>query len=144
VEESRALLQELKDAHSYVQYSRPGPADQMGIDFDAAGHLAVSAFDKIGVPHEAQFYLCGPPAFLRELTAGLEGWGLPADHVHTEIFGTLDSTTPGMKTVPHSPHLLPGPAGLGPQVPSPGAGSRCLGMQNTGACSNLPKHAMCL
>jgi ferredoxin-NADP reductase/MOSC domain-containing protein YiiM len=114
--ESRALVQELKFGHSYIQYSRPGPADQRGVDFDAVGHLAVSAFDKIGVPHEGQFYLCGPPAFLRELTAGLATWGVPADHVHTEIFGTLDSITPGMKAETHSPHLPAGPAGFGPQV----------------------------
>jgi ferredoxin-NADP reductase len=88
-EESRALLRELKHGHSYIQYSRPGPADQRGVDFDAAGHLAVSAFDKIGVPHEGQFYLCGPPAFLRELTADLGAWGVTADHIHTEIFGAF-------------------------------------------------------
>src|SRR6266536_2772550 len=57
-EESRSLLQELKYGHSYIQYSRPRPADRRGVDFDAAGHLAVSAFDKIGVPHDGQFYLC--------------------------------------------------------------------------------------
>jgi ferredoxin-NADP reductase len=43
-EESRALLQQLKHGHSYIQYSRPGPTDQRGIDFDATGHLAVSGF----------------------------------------------------------------------------------------------------
>jgi ferredoxin-NADP reductase len=115
-EESRALLQQLKHGHSYIQYSRPGPADQRGIDFDATGHLAVSAFDKIGVPHEGQFYLCGPAAFLRELTAGLAAWGVTADHIHTEIFGTLDSITPGIKAETHSPHLPAEPAGFGPQV----------------------------
>jgi len=115
-DESRALLQQLKHGHSYVQYSKPGPADRRGVDFDAAGHLAVSAFDEIGVPREGQFYLCGPAAFLRELTAGLAAWGVTADHIHTEIFGTLDSTTPGMKAVTHSPHLPAEPAGLGPEV----------------------------
>jgi ferredoxin-NADP reductase/MOSC domain-containing protein YiiM len=115
-EESRALLQELKYGHSYIQYSRPGPADQMSVDFDAAGHLAVSAFDKIGVPHDGQFYLCGPAAFLQEVTAGLTAWGVTADRIHTEIFGTLDAITPGMKAETHSPHLPAGPAGLGPQV----------------------------
>ena len=115
-EESRALLQELKYGHSYIQYSRPGPADQRGVDFDATGHLAVSAFDKIGVPHDGQFYLCGPSAFLRELTAGLAAWGVTADHVHTEIFGTLDSITPGMKAETHSPHLPAESVGFGPQV----------------------------
>jgi ferredoxin-NADP reductase len=115
-EESRALLQRLKYGHGYIHYSRPGPADQRGVDFDAAGHLAVSAFDKIGVPHEAEFYLCGPPAFLQELTAGLTAWGVTHDQIHTEIFGTLDSITPGMKAETHSPHLPAGSAGSGPQV----------------------------
>ena len=115
-DESRALLKQLKYGHSYIHYSRPGPADQRGVDFDATGHLAVSAFDQIGVPHEGQFYLCGPPAFLRELTAGLAAWGVAADHIHTEIFGTLDAITPGMKAETHSPHVPAGPAGCGPQV----------------------------
>jgi ferredoxin len=106
----------LKYGHSYIHYSRPRPADRRGVDFDAAGHLAVSAFDKIGVPHDGQFYLCGPAAFLRELTAGLAAWGVTADHIHTEIFGTLDSITPGMKAETHSPHLPEEPAGFGPQV----------------------------
>src|SRR5262249_17471870 len=101
--ESRALLQELKYGRSYIQYSRPGPSDQKGIYFDAAGHLAVSAFDEIGIPHESQFYLCGPPAFLQELTADLAAWGVPADRIHTEIFGTLDAITPGMKAGTYSP-----------------------------------------
>ena len=115
-EESRALLERLPDAHSYVQYSRPGPADKMGVDFDASGRLTVSTIAKIGVPREAQFYLCGPAAFLRELTQGLTAWGVKAERIDTEIFGALDSITPGMKAVTHSPHLPAEPAGLGPQV----------------------------
>ena len=115
-EESRSLLRGLKYGHSYIQYSRPGPADHRGVDFDEAGHLTVSAFDKIGVPHEGQFYLCGPPAFLRELTTGLSAWGVPSDHIHTEVFGTLDSITPGMKAEAHSPHVPVEPAGFGPRV----------------------------
>jgi ferredoxin-NADP reductase/MOSC domain-containing protein YiiM len=115
-DESRALLKQLKYGHSYIHYSRPGPTDQRGVDFDADGHLALSAFDQIGVPHEGQFHLCGPPAFLRELTAGLAAWGVAADHIHTEIFGTLDAITPGMKAETHSPHVSAGPAGFGPQV----------------------------
>jgi ferredoxin-NADP reductase len=144
LEESRALLQELKYGHSYIQYSRPGPADQRGVDFDAAGHLVVSEFDKIGVPHEGQFYLCGPPAFLQELTAGLAAWGVTADHIHTEIFGTLDSITPGMKAETHSPHLPADRRVWDRKFPSRGADSRYLGTRNTRACSNLQKHAMCL
>lgn len=115
-DESRVLLHKLTNGHRHIQYSRPGQADQLGVDFDTAGHLRVAEFDKIGVPPEAQFYLCGPLPFLRELTAGLAAWGVTADRIHTEIFGTLDSITPGMKAVTHSPHLPAEPAGLGPQV----------------------------
>ena len=115
-EESRSLLQGLKYGHSSIHYSRPGSTDQRGADFEEAGHLTVSAFDKIGVPHEGQFYLCGPPAFLRELTTGLSAWAVTADHIHTEIFGTLDSITPGMKAEAHSPHVPVEPAGFGPRV----------------------------
>jgi len=115
-QESRALLQKLKDGHSYIQYSRPGPFDQRGVDFDAPGHLTSSVFHKIGVPRESQFYLCGPPAFLRDLTAGLRAWGVTSNHTYTEIFGTLDSITPGTKPAPRSPHLPAAPAGYGPLV----------------------------
>jgi ferredoxin-NADP reductase len=93
--ESRALLQELKYGRSYIQYSRPGPSDQKGIDFRCRR---------------------APPAFLQELTADLAAWGVPADRIHTEIFGTLDAITPGMKAGTYSPHLPAEPAGLGPQV----------------------------
>ena len=115
-QESRALLETLKDSHSYIQYSKPGPSDQRSVDFDAPGHLTASEFQKIGVPRESQFYLCGPPAFLRDLTAGLTAWGVITDHIHTEIFGTLDSITPGMNAVLHSPHLPAAAAGSGPLV----------------------------
>ncbi|HVI09318.1 MAG TPA: 2Fe-2S iron-sulfur cluster-binding protein, partial [Candidatus Binatia bacterium] len=115
-EESRALLEKLPDAHSYIQYSRPGPADKKGIDFDAPGRLTASIIAKIGVPRKGQFYLCGPPVFLRELAAGLTAWGVTQERIHIEIFGALDSITPGMKAVTHSPHLPAEPVGLGPQV----------------------------
>jgi ferredoxin-NADP reductase/MOSC domain-containing protein YiiM len=115
-EEARALLHELKQGRSHIVYSRPGGADRRGVDFDTAGHLKVSAFDSIGVPPGGQFYLCGPPAFLRDLSVGLAAWGVTADRIHSETFGTLDSITPGMKAVARAPHLPAEPAGAGPQV----------------------------
>ena len=114
--ESRTLLRELKNGHRHVRYSRPGPGDRMGDDFDAAGHLGVSTLVEIGVPREGQFYLCGPSAFLRDLTADLARWGVTADRIHSEIFGALDSLTPGMKAATHAPHVPAGPPGLGPRV----------------------------
>jgi ferredoxin-NADP reductase/MOSC domain-containing protein YiiM len=115
--ESRALLQRLRHGRSYIQYSRPRPTDRLGSDFDARGHLDVAGIEKLGVPRDADFYLCGPTSFLHDLTAGLAAWGIAASRVHTEIFGPGESQTPGIADVPaRLPHLPAGSAGSGPRV----------------------------
>src|SRR3984885_2227527 len=49
-EESRSLLKQLSRGRSYVVYSRPGATDQLGLDFDASGHIDSALLVKIGVP----------------------------------------------------------------------------------------------
>jgi ferredoxin-NADP reductase len=115
--ETRDLLAKLPHARSHVQYSRPDAADQVGVDFDAAGRLTATVLEKLGVPRESDFYLCGPPAFLEDFTAGLGGWGVARDRVHTEIFGSGKSLTPGVKEAPRRlPHALAGLPGKGPSI----------------------------
>ena len=115
--EVRDLLAKLPHARSYVQYSRPDAADRLGVDYDAAGRLTAAVLEKLGVPRESDFYLCGPPAFLEDFTTGLGGWGVASDRVHTEIFGSGKSTTPGVKEAPHlQPHTPPGSPGKGPRI----------------------------
>ena len=115
--ESRRLLQGLQHCRSHIRYSRPGPQDRLGSDFDAPGHLDVGALEQLGVPRDSDFYLCGPAAFLRDLTSGLSTWGVSADRVHTEIFGPGEPITPGVAAVAsRPPHQPAGPAGAGPRV----------------------------
>ena len=115
--EARDLLAKLPHARSHVQYSRPDATDRLGVDYDAAGRLNVTALEKLGVPRESDFYLCGPPAFLEDITAGLGGWGVARDRVHTEIFGSGESITPGVKKAPRRlPHAPAGPPGKGPRI----------------------------
>jgi ferredoxin len=97
-------------------YSRPAVIDRVGADFDAPGHIDTALLEKIGVSQGSDFYLCGPPSFLQNLRDGLRNWGALAENVHTEIFGTLESVTPGMAQVVHTPHLPEGPPGSGPPV----------------------------
>ena len=47
--------------------ARPGSRDKMPEDFDATGHLSRSVFDEVGVPPEADVYLCGPSRFMAEM-----------------------------------------------------------------------------
>jgi ferredoxin-NADP reductase/MOSC domain-containing protein YiiM len=115
-EESRSLLKQLSRGRGYIVYSRPAAIDQVGADFDAPGHIDTALLEKIGVSQGSDFYLCGPTSFLQNMRDGLRNWGVLAENVHTEIFGALESITPGMAQVDHTPHLPPGPPGSGPPV----------------------------
>ncbi|MDB5389253.1 MAG: putative flavoprotein/ferredoxin [Planctomycetaceae bacterium] len=116
-QEARDLLVQLPHATSYVTYSQPDAADRPGIDFDAAGRLTVSALEELGVPRDAEFYLCGPHAFLNEFTDGLISLGVAPDRVHTEVFGSGDSITSGViKSPRRAPHPPVGEPGKGPAI----------------------------
>jgi ferredoxin-NADP reductase len=111
-QESRGLVQALQHSRSRILYSRPGPGDRLGFEFDATGHLGISMLDELGVPRDADFYLCGPSAFLRDLNADLAAWGVAVDRVHTELFGPGESMTPGISAGPvRSVHAPAGAAG---------------------------------
>ena len=115
-EESRSLLKQLSRGRGYIVYSRPAAIDQVGADFDAPGHIDTALLEKIGVSQGSDFYLCGPSSFLQNMRDGLRNWGVLAENLHTEIFGSLEAITPGMAQVVHAPHLPQGAAGSGPQV----------------------------
>lgn len=115
-DESRSLLKQLSRGRGYIVYSRPTAADQLGADFDAHGHIDTALLQKIGVSQGSEFYLCGPSSFLQNMRDGLRNWGVLAENVRTEIFGSLEAITPGMAQVDHTPHLPQGPPGSGPPV----------------------------
>lgn len=115
-EESHSLLKQLSHGRRYIAYSRPAASDQVGADFDAPGRIDAALLERIGVSQNGDFYLCGPASFLQNMRDGLRGWGVLADNVHTEIFGSLEAITPGMAEVVHTPHPPQGPPGSGPLV----------------------------
>ncbi|SDH89496.1 MOSC domain-containing protein YiiM [Bradyrhizobium sp. Rc2d] len=115
--EARELLASLPNRHSYICYSAPGPGDRPGVDFDAAGRLDMQALAKLGIPHDGDFYICGPSTFMGDLTTGLKNLSIASDRIHTELFGTAPSIAPGIAASPRKPpHLPTGDAGTGPMV----------------------------
>jgi len=114
--ESRALTRALIRARSHVMYSRPGPDDEAGRDYDAAGRFGLSVLQELGVPRDADFYLCGPAGFLNDLRAGLTGSGIPPARVHSEVFAGGESVTPGIASEAHAPHVPAGRQGTGALV----------------------------
>jgi ferredoxin-NADP reductase/ferredoxin len=116
-QETRELLRFLPHSRSRIWYSRAAPEDRLGSDFDAHGHVAVARFDELGVPRQAEFYLCGPTAFTQSLITDLAAWGVAGRQIRTEIFGSGESSTPGIVHPQHRPpHLPSGAAGTGPLV----------------------------
>ena len=115
--EVQGLLKLLPGGHSHICYSAPGPADRPAIDFDAAGRVDVHVLQELGVSREADFYLCGPAAFMSSLTADLTSWGVSAERLHSENFGSGPAMTPGVAAAPaRAPHLPDRPPGAGPMV----------------------------
>jgi ferredoxin-NADP reductase/MOSC domain-containing protein YiiM/ferredoxin len=115
-EESRALLKRLPRGRSFIMYSSPAATDQPGVDFDAVGRVDAALLERLAVSTHSDFYLCGPPAFMRVLGDGIRAWGVPAANVFTEVFGALEGITPGVAQTSHAPHLPEGAAGGGPSV----------------------------
>ncbi len=115
--EVRGLLASLPNVRAYVYYSRPGPNDVAGRDFDSAGRLTASMLAELNPPSDAQAYMCGPTAFMDEISAGLAALGLDASQVHTELFGPAQGDTPGIKAKPaRAPHPPTGQPGSGPTI----------------------------
>ena len=116
-EESRRLLKALPRGKSFIAYSQPGPRDRPGVDFDASGRITLEVLEKLELPRDADFYLCGPAPFLRDLGNGLTGWGILNNRVHTETFGPGKPITPGVVHLSHTaPHPPAGTEGSGPRV----------------------------
>ena len=100
-----------------VYYSRPGPNDLEGRDFDSAGRLTAPLLAELEPPSDAEAYLCGPTAFMDEISAGLAALGFDASRVHTEPFGPATGVTPGIAATPaRAPHPPAGPPGNGPTI----------------------------
>ncbi len=103
--EAADLIQDLPVAHLQVRYS------------GRSGRLDAEAFTSAGVPADAEAFLCGPEAFMRDMTDALIDAGLDARRIHTELFGARSPINPGIvdpRRVP--PHPPPGVPGTGPTV----------------------------
>src|SRR3954469_13035041 len=115
--EAQALLASLPNVRTHVYYSRPGPDDLEGRDFDRTGRLTASLLADLEPPRDAEAYLCGPAPFMEEISAGLAAMGIDAARIHTEPFGPAPGVTPGIAATPaRPPHPPAGQPGNGPTI----------------------------
>lgn len=115
--EVRRLMRELKNGHSHVCYTRPDSTDKTGEDFNATGRFSRSALDELGLPRDADLYLCGPNQFMADMKEAVTALGVTPERVHIEIFNGGESMTPGVvETMKRAPHTPSDEANTGPLV----------------------------
>jgi ferredoxin-NADP reductase/MOSC domain-containing protein YiiM len=106
-DEVQRLMHELTNGRCYVCYSRPGQEDKRGTGFDRAGHFSQPVFEEIGIPRDAEVYMCGPTRFMADMKAALAGAGVAPQRIYEERFGGGESMTPGIVVAatrpPHPP-----------------------------------------
>jgi ferredoxin-NADP reductase/MOSC domain-containing protein YiiM len=147
--ECNELLRRLPRSCRYIVYSRASASDSPGEDFDAPGRLDVEFLTRLGVPQEADFYLCGPAEFLHDMTRGLLGVGVPPNRIYSEVFGAGSSSTPGINEQRPPPHAPAGPPGEGPRVSfarsglSVGWGSQYHNLLDLAEACDVPVHWSC-
>jgi ferredoxin-NADP reductase/MOSC domain-containing protein YiiM/ferredoxin len=133
--EAHALIAALPDAREHVFYSAATPEERRSAQA-AAGRLTRDRLAELAIPAEASAYICGPAAFMTDMQDALGSLGLDPACVHTELFGALAASTPGITgQQARTPHPPPGPPGTGPlvtfarsglAVPFPGDGPSLL------------------
>jgi len=115
--EARTLLAGLTHSRSEVAYSRPAANDHQGVEYAVQGRLSAKLINNLGLPRDADAYLCGPVSFMADLRAALTSYGLDPARIHIETFGAEAALTPGIAaTSSKLPHQPAGPPGRGPEV----------------------------
>ncbi|HEX7655283.1 MAG TPA: 2Fe-2S iron-sulfur cluster-binding protein, partial [Verrucomicrobiae bacterium] len=86
-EELEKLAAAHENIHLHVAYSKPGPEDVKGREYQHEGRVSIELLKEVLPSNNFEYYLCGSGAFMKSLTDGLEAWGVPEQLVHFEAFG---------------------------------------------------------
>ena len=87
--EVRRLAAKHTDIHAHAVYSQPHPDDQQGRTFDSQGRVSGELIARLVPALDAEFYLCGPIAFMAGIQSQLVDRGVSEDRIHTETFGPV-------------------------------------------------------
>jgi ferredoxin-NADP reductase len=91
----RRLADENDFVHCYVRYSRPGPEETEGRDYDSEGHVDAALLERLLPAEGVDYYLCGPTPFLKSVFRGLLAGGVAEDRIHYEFFGPASALRKG-------------------------------------------------
>jgi len=107
LKEIRQIASEMGSLRVVNIYSRPGAGEVQGVDFDIRGRLSLDVLKQLGVPVEADFYLCGPGGYLTNTITALQALGVAQERIRFESFGQRGEISKNGK-VPHLPAVNDG------------------------------------
>jgi ferredoxin-NADP reductase/MOSC domain-containing protein YiiM/ferredoxin len=90
--------------HRFVFYSRPGEHDRLGDNYNGQGRMNADALSHLGLPRDADYYVCGPSSFMSDVRAALETSQIDSSQIHEEQF---DRTPADRSGVPPSRTAMP-------------------------------------
>lgn len=96
-DEVRRVAAERTNISAHFRYSEPLPGDLEQGRCDSTGTVDIDMLGRLLPSHDAEFYFCGPKAFMVGLYHGLKGWGVHESRIHFEFFGPrqdIDSVRP--------------------------------------------------
>ncbi|MED2148872.1 nitric oxide dioxygenase, partial [Bacillus thuringiensis] len=90
-EHVKAVENEYEQVKAYTCYSAPTEKDLEMKNFDKEGFVESEWLKTIIQTTEAEFYFCGPVAFMKHINAALTDLGVKQEHIHYEFFGPATS-----------------------------------------------------
>lgn len=87
--EVHALAEGNERINVHLAFSQPTADDETRGRFHSPGRLDGALIARVVPDIDAEFYLCGPIAFMAELQADLLARGVPAGQIHCETFGPV-------------------------------------------------------
>lgn len=110
--ETLALAQRHPNLKLHVCYSRPGPDDVLGRDYQHEGRVTVELMKGLLPSQNYNFYLCGPGPFMESITSDLYDWGVPDAAIHFEAFGPASVKRKAKASTGHTIAPLPVASGF--------------------------------
>ena len=81
------LAAENENVRLHVCYSKPAQDDLLGRDYQRKGYVTADLLKEVLPSNNYDYFICGPGQMMKDITDGLEAWGVPAKNVHFEAFG---------------------------------------------------------
>jgi hypothetical protein len=88
-DEVRRTVAARGNATLHVAYSRPRAEERAGVHYDSEGWIDGARLEQALPDLDAEYFLCGPVAFMAGLSADLEARGVAPEQIHSESFGPV-------------------------------------------------------